>query len=108
MATYEAPKWSYCPGSSEDSMNETLLGSCQQQTGIRGVHFYDGENCEFGPWDLVIEFCRNMKDTENSAHVEFEEKLIHTMSNINAESEFVLCRQQSGVVTIECYRAEGL
>lgn len=89
-------------------MNEALIESFQQQNGMRGVHFYDGENCEFVTWDLVVEFCKNMKDEGNPAHVEFEDKLLHTMSNICPEREFVLCRQNGGVVTIECYRAEGL
>lgn len=89
-------------------MNETLIESFQQQNGMRGVHFFDGENAEFVQWDLVLEFCRKMKDTDNPAHVEFEEKLIHTMSNVNPETEYVLCRQHGTVVTIECYRAEGL
>jgi hypothetical protein len=89
-------------------VNEVLVRSFQQQEGIRGVHFYDGEQCEFVAWDMVIEFCSKMKDGDNPAHIEFEEKLIHTMANISPDTEYVLCRQHGGVVTIECYRQEGL
>jgi hypothetical protein len=89
-------------------MNETLVHSFQSQNGVRGAHFYDGENCEFVRWDLVIEFCNRMKDRGNPAHIEFEEKLIHTISNTHPEDEYVLVRQHDDTVTIECYRLVGL
>jgi hypothetical protein len=89
-------------------MNEVLVHSFQQQNGVRGVHFYDGSDCEFVRWDLVIEFCNRMKDRDNPSHIEFEEKLLHTMSNINPDDEFVLCRQHGDTVSIECYRQLGL
>ncbi len=89
-------------------MNEALILSFGQQNGTRGVHFYDGEHAEFVPWNLVIEFCSRMKQDGNKSHDEFEEKLIHMMSNCDPDTEYVLCRQHGGVVTIECYRQEGL
>lgn len=89
-------------------MNEVLIHSFQQQNGIRGVHFFDGDHCEFVQWGMVIEFCSRMKDRDNPSHIEFEEKLIHSMSNIDPNTEYVLCRQQGQTVTIECYRQEGL
>jgi hypothetical protein len=89
-------------------MNHVMVHSFQQQNGMRGVHFYDGEQCEFVPWNLVIEFCNRMKDRDNPSHLEFEEKLLHAMSNICPDDEFVLCRQHDDVVTIECYRQQGL
>jgi hypothetical protein len=49
-----------------------------------------------------------MKDRENPAHVEFEEKLIHSMSNLDPDTEYVVCRQHGGIVSIECYRQIGL
>ena len=89
-------------------MNEVLIHSFQTQEGIRGAHFFDGENCEFVRWDLVIEFCNRMKDAGNPAHVEFEEKLIHTISNIDPTNEYVLVRQTGDTVSIECYRQLGI
>ena len=89
-------------------MNETLVHSFQQQNGLRGAHFFDGEHCEFVTWDLVVQFCSKMKDTNNPAHVEFEEKLLHTIANVNPETEYVLVRQVGESVSIECYRQMGL
>jgi hypothetical protein len=89
-------------------MNEALVRSFQRQNGTRGVHFCDGDSCEFVPWDKVIEFCTRMKDRENPAHVEFEEKLIYSMSNLDPDTEYVVCRQHGGIVSIECYRQIGL
>jgi len=89
-------------------LNEVLIKSFQQQGGLRGAHFYDGEHCEFVTWDLILEFCKKMKDRDNPAHVEFEDKLIHTIANVNPTNEFVLVCQTGGLVTIECYRQMGL
>jgi hypothetical protein len=94
--------------SEEETMNQTLIYSFQQQNGTRGVHFFDGEHCEFVPWNMVIEFCNKMKDRDNPSHIEFEEKLIHSMSNVDPDTEYVLCRQHGEVVSIECYRQMGL
>lgn len=108
MASDETSEWSDGPDSAEIAMNITLVQSFQQQNGLRGVHFFDGEHCEFVPWNLVIEFCLKMKDRDNPSHVEFEEKLIHAMSNTDPNTEYVLCRQHGEVVSIECYRQMGL
>jgi len=89
-------------------MNLEMVQSFQQQNGMRGVHFYDGEHCEFVRWNLVIEFCNRMKDDNNPSHIEFEEKLLHAMANTRPDDEFVVCRQGKEVVTIECYRHQGL
>lgn len=89
-------------------MNQVLIASFQQQNGIRGAHFYDGEHCEFVPWHLVIESCNRMKDRENPSHLEFEEKLLHTISNIDAKIEYVLVHQHNTNITIECFREQGL
>ena len=85
-------------------MNDVLVSSFQQQKGLRGVHFYDGEDCEFVLWDLVIEACNRMKDKDNPSHLDFEEKLLHAMANVHPENEYVLVRQIGSTVTIECYR----
>ncbi len=108
MASNETPQWGDGSSPEETSMNETLVRSFQQQNGTRGVHFFDGEHCEFVSWNMVIEFCSRMKDRNNPAHLEFEEKLIHSMSNINPDTEYVLCRQYGETVSIECYRQMGL
>jgi hypothetical protein len=108
VAKNAASKRSNRSPSTSSGMNQTLIHSFQQQNGIRGVHFFDGEYCEFVPWDMVIEFCSKMKDRDNPSHVEFEDKLLHSMSNVNPDTEYVLCRQQGQVVTIECYRQLGL
>ena len=108
MATDETPQWGDGPDAAEIAMNITLVQSFQQQNGIRGVHFFDGEHCEFVQWDMVIEFCNRMKDRNNPSHMEFEEKLLHSMSNVNPDTEYVLCPQHGETVTIECYRQMGL
>ena len=89
-------------------MNATLVKSFEQQNGMRGAHFFDGAECEFVRWNLVIEFCRRLKDGSNPAHVEFEDKLLHTIANVDPDTEFVLVRQHGDVVSIECYRLQGL
>jgi len=89
-------------------MNQVLIASFQQQKGIRGAHFYDGEYCEFVPWHHIVESCNLMRDRENPAHLEFEEKLLHTISNIDAKIEYVLVRQHHANITIECFREQGL
>jgi hypothetical protein len=108
MAENEAPEWGDSPPPTEETVNEVLVRSFQQQNGTRGVHFFSGDDCEFVPWNLVIEFCARMKDRGNPSHLEFEEKLIHAMSNVNPDTEYVLCRQHGEVVSIECYRQMGL
>lgn len=108
MASNETPQWGDSPTPEESPMNHALVQSFQQQKGMRGVHFFDGEHCEFVPWNMVVEFCGRMKDDNNPSHVEFEEKLLHSMSNINPDTEYVLCRQHGEVVSIECYRQMGL
>lgn len=108
MAEDETSQWGDRSPSKEQAMNEALIRSFQQQNGTRGVHFFDGDHCEFVSWDMVIEFCNRMKDRGNPAHVEFEEKLIHSMANVDPDTEYVLCRQHGEVVSIECYRQMGL
>ena len=108
MATNALTEWSYRPSSTETTLNETLVHSFQQQNGIRGAHFFDGEHCEFVTWDLVVQFCSKMKNTNNPAHVEFEEKLLHTIANTDPKTEYVLVRQIDENVSIECYRQMGL
>jgi hypothetical protein len=108
MAEDETSQRGHRSPSEEETMNQTLIYSFQQQNGIRGVHFFDGEHCEFVPWNMVIEFCSKMKDRDNPSHIEFEEKLIHSMSNVDPDTEYVLCRQHGEVVSIECYRQMGL
>ena len=108
MAPNAAPKWGHCPHATSTGMNAVLVRSFEQQNGVRGAHFFDGVECEFARWDHVIEFCSRLKDRNNPAHLEFEEKLLHTMSNINPDTEYVLVRQTGDVVSIECYRLQGL
>lgn len=108
MAEDETSEWGYGPDPEETAMNVALIKSFEQQNGMRGAHFFDGVDCEFATWDLVIEFCRRLKDEDNPAHNEFEEKLLHTIANVNPDTEYVLVRQHGDVVSIECYRLQGL
>ena len=108
MATNEAPQWGDGPDPSEAAVNETLVRSFQSQDGIRGAHFFDGEHCEFVTWDLVVQFCSKMKNDNNPSHVEFEEKLLHTIANTDPTTEYVLVRQVGESVSIECYRQLGI
>ena len=108
MAENETPQWGDGADSPEAPMNEELVRSFQSQDGLRGVHFYDGVHCEFMTWDMVIKFCQRLRDDNNPSHLEFEEKLLDMMSNINPKDEFVLCRQHQEVVAIECYRRQDL
>ena len=88
-------------------MNSILARSFANQNGYRGVHFYSEDDCNFVQWDGVIELFKRM-DKRNPGHREFEEKLLHIMSNINPDEEFVLCHHHDDLISIECFRLNTL
>ncbi len=77
-----------------------LMRSFAQNKGIRGVHFYDRQQCEFKTW------IDTMKAVETKLPDTFSDKLIDAMANYDPESEFVTVTAGGGQLTIELFKAQ--
>ncbi len=85
------------------NVNPILMRSFATHKGVRGVHFYDSQSCEFKSW---IDTLRKIE--ENKLPESFTEKLIEAMANYDPESEFVTVSGGSGQLTIELFKHQEM
>jgi len=77
----------------------TLMKSFAANRGVRGVHFYDSNSCEFHSWSETMSGVGG-KFPEN-----FYDKLIEAIANYDPETEFVTVSAGGGQLTIELFRS---
>ena len=77
---------------------EALLKSFAENRGVRGVHFYDSNSCEFLNWSETMGAI-NERFPET-----FSDKLIEAMANYDPEDEFVTVSAGGGQLTIELFK----
>jgi hypothetical protein len=78
-----------------------LVRSFQEHIGLRGVHFYDSESCNFLSWTEVFKFVETLPKKENSDP--FSTKLEETLANYNPDTEFLAVQQTGSSVSVELY-----
>ena len=78
-----------------------LVRSFQTNLGMRGVHFYDSESCNFLDWVDVIKFLKAVPSIDKDH--QFSERLLETMANYNPDSQFLAVQQGEGTVSVELY-----
>jgi hypothetical protein len=92
----------------EERMMKQLLVCFRQNTGRRGVTFYDEDSAYFLPWDKTVAFLRELgESTKSDDDTPFEESLLETLSNYDPEKEFLSVRQEGKKVSIELFRLKG-
>ena len=78
-----------------------LVKSFQEHIGLRGVHFYDSESCNFLSWAEVFKFVETLPKKESSDP--FSTKLEETLANYNPDTEFLAVQQNGSSVSVELY-----
>lgn len=78
-----------------------LVRSFQQHTGLRGVHFYDEDSCNFLPWSDVFKFIKNLETKDNPDS--FVDKLAESLANYDPDTEFLAVRQNGDTISVELY-----
>jgi hypothetical protein len=78
-----------------------LVKSFQEHVGLRGVHFYDSEFCNFLNWSEVYQFVAALPKKEGSDP--FTSKLEETLANYNPDTEFLAVQQNGSSVSVELY-----
>ena len=84
------------------SVRPFLMRSFAQHKGVRGVHFYDSNSCEFLTWD------QTMTAIKERFPEHFADKLIEAVANYDPESEFVTVSAGGGQLTIEMFKAQSV
>ena len=79
-----------------------LIQSFQCHRGSRGVHFYDGENCNFLDWREVYVFIDALPRKEGTDP--FTDRLEETLANYNPDVEFLAVQQKGDAVSVELYK----
>jgi len=82
------------------SVRPFLMQSFAQHRGVRGVHFYDSNSCEFLTWD------QTMSAIKERFPEPFADKLIEAVANYDPESEFVTVSAGGGQLTIEMFKTQ--
>ena len=77
----------------------TLMRSFAANRGIRGVHFYDSNSCEFLNWS------ESMARISERFPENFSDKLIEAIANYDPETEFVTVSAGGGQLTIELFKS---
>lgn len=80
-----------------------LVSSFQKHTGLRGVHFYDDESCNFLPWNDVFTFIKTIENKEPERPDSFIDRLTESLANYNPDTEFLAVRQKGDVISVELY-----
>lgn len=80
---------------------EHLVKSFQEHIGLRGVHFYDSESCNFLNWAEVYQFVAALPKKESGDA--FTTKLEETLANYNPDTEFLAVQQNGSSVSVELY-----
>jgi hypothetical protein len=78
-----------------------LVRSFQTNLGLRGVHFYDNESCNFLDWGDVVKFLKAVPSIDKDR--QFSERLLETMANYDPDSQFLAVQQGEGTVSVELY-----
>jgi len=78
-----------------------LVESFRTHIGLRGVHFYDSESCNFLNWVEVYQFVAALPKKENCDP--FAEKLEETLANYNPDTEFLAVQQNGSSISVELY-----
>ena len=78
-----------------------LVRSFQEHVGIRGVHFYDDESCNFLTWRQVFEFFDNLPNKADED--DFTESLTESMANYDPNYQFLAVQQKGTTVSVELY-----
>lgn len=78
-----------------------LVKSFQEHIGLRGVHFYDSESCNFLNWADVYKFVDSLPKKENCDP--FTTKLEETLANYNPDTEFLAVQQNGSSISVELY-----
>jgi hypothetical protein len=74
--------------------------------GLRGVHFYHKDKCNFLVWAEVCAFLKTLPDASKDA--EFPERLLNSLANYDPDTEFLAVRQEGTTVSVELYSSEGV
>ena len=82
-----------------------LFESFQTHQGLRGVHFYHDEKCNFLDWKEVFSFLDSLPVGETKT---FSENLIDTLSNYDPDTEFLAVQQNKGSISVELYSQQSL
>ena len=82
------------------SVRPFLMHSFAKHKGVRGVHFYDSNSCEFLTWDQTLVAVKERFPEQ------FAEKLIEAIANYDPETEFVTVSAGGGQLTIEMFKAQ--
>lgn len=78
-----------------------LVRSFQEHVGIRGVHFYDDNDCSFLTWKQVFEFFDQLPNKADED--EFTENLTESMANYDPTYQFLAVHQKGKTVSVELY-----
>jgi hypothetical protein len=78
-----------------------LIQSFQEHVGIRGVHFYDDENCNFLTWRQVFKFFDELPNRRKDD--EFTESLTENLANYDPDNQFLAVHQKGSTVSVELY-----
>jgi hypothetical protein len=82
-----------------------MLDCLSKNRGVRGATFYDEDSAYFLPWDKVVSFMGELREsTKSDDETPFEESLLETMSNYDPDNEFLSVRQEGLNVSIELYQ----
>ena len=82
-----------------------LFESFQTHMGLRGVHFYSDEKCNFLDWKEVFSFLDSLPEKDSKT---FSEKLIDTLSNYDPDTEFLAVQQNGKSISVELYAQQSL
>jgi hypothetical protein len=85
----------------EGRVTRQLVECFQQNLGRRGVTFYNGEHCNFLPWNEVFKFLDSFPSKSNVDP--FSERLADTLANYNPDCEFLAVQQNGDSVSVELY-----
>lgn len=84
-----------------------LVSSFQKHMGLRGVHFYNEESCNFLPWNDVFTVIKKI-ETKHSSHSDsFVDRLTESLANYNPDTEFLAVRQNGDTISVELYAHPG-
>ena len=78
-----------------------LIQSFQEHVGIRGVHFYDDEHCNFLTWRQVFKFFDELPNRRKDD--EFTESLTENLANYDPDNQFLAVHQKGSTVSVELY-----
>ena len=82
-----------------------LYESFNSHQGLRGVHFYHEEKCNFLDWKEVFSFLDSLPNEDSNS---FSESLINMLSNYNPDTEFLAVQQNKGSISVELYSQQSL